>query len=255
MEAPSSIEKAIDLLFHLHRESSPRGVTEISRALGVPKSSAHRLLGALRHRGLVEQDARGRYLPGIGLVALGLGALEREPLVRAARPVIEAEARRTGETVFVTGVRGGRVVVLDKVEGTGFLRASPRIGAPLPAHATAAGKLVLAFAPGSLETEAAELGSAFTARTCTTPEQLQRELEAVRARGWAGNDEEWLPGLRGVAAPVFVGTRLLGALAVASPAPRMEQLGQAGLARRMVRCAAEVSQRLEGSSGLADASR
>lgn len=67
MEAATSIEKALDVLFLLHREAGARGVTQIGRALGLPKSSAHRLLAALSRRGLVERDAAGRYRPGIGL--------------------------------------------------------------------------------------------------------------------------------------------------------------------------------------------
>ena len=77
MEALTTVEKAVDVLFHLHREPAARGVTAIGRALGLPKSSTHRLLTALGRRGLVEKDDRGRYRPGIGLIALGLGALMR----------------------------------------------------------------------------------------------------------------------------------------------------------------------------------
>ena len=112
-------------------------MTAIGRALGLPKSSAHRLLTALSRRGLVEQDGRGRYRPGIGLVALGLGALEREPVVVAARPVLEQEAGALGETFFLVAARAGRLVVLDKAEGNGFLRAAPRVGSSVPVHATA----------------------------------------------------------------------------------------------------------------------
>ena len=79
MEAQSTVEKAVDVLFHLHAEPRSCGVTAIGRTLGLSKSSTHRLLTALSRRGLVEKDDRGRYRPGIGLVALGVGALDREP--------------------------------------------------------------------------------------------------------------------------------------------------------------------------------
>jgi DNA-binding IclR family transcriptional regulator len=151
MAAAATVDKALDLLFRLHEESSPMGVTALGLALGVPKSSAHRLLASLCRRGLVEQDDRGRYRPGIGLVALGLGALEREPLVAAARPVLEAEALALGETVFLVVARAGRLVVLDKAEGTGFLRAAPRVGSEVPLHATAVGKLFLALDPAAVK--------------------------------------------------------------------------------------------------------
>ena len=68
LEPPlATVDKAIDVLFELHTAGSSVGVTALGRALGLPKSSTHRLLSALRRRGLVERDERGRYLPGIGL--------------------------------------------------------------------------------------------------------------------------------------------------------------------------------------------
>ena len=114
MESLATVEKAIDLLFHLHAETDPRGVTAIGRALDLPKSTAHRLLSTLARRGLLERNSRGQYRPGIGLLALGLGCLDREPVVVAARPVLESEAQELGETVFLTSARAGAIVVLDK---------------------------------------------------------------------------------------------------------------------------------------------
>ena len=134
--AATSIEKAVDLLFHLHDLAEPQGVTAIGRALGLPKSSAHRMLRSLGRRGLVERDERGRYRPGLGLLALGLGIVDREPLAAAARAVLEAEALALGETFFLVVARAGELVVLDKAEGTGFLRAAPQVGSRVPVHAT-----------------------------------------------------------------------------------------------------------------------
>ena len=105
------------------------------------------MLRSLGRRGLVERDERGRYRAGIGLLALGLGVVDREPIVAAARPVLEDRALALGETFFLVVARAGELVVLDKAEGTGFLRAAPQVGSRVPVHATAAGKLYLAFAP------------------------------------------------------------------------------------------------------------
>ena len=247
MESLSTVEKAVDLLYLLHESAGPQGVTAIGRALGVPKSSAHRLLTALSRRGLVEQDGRGRYGPGIGLVALGLGALEREPVVAAARPVLEAEAEALGETFFLVGARAGRLVVLDKAEGSGFLRAAPRVGSSVPVHATASGKLFLAFAPELVAGGAAPL-ERFTARTAADADALAREVALARRRGWAANREEWIPGLAVLAAPVWMtaAKRLAAIVAVAAPAPRMRSLGEAEVARRTLAAAARIAARLEG---------
>jgi DNA-binding IclR family transcriptional regulator len=232
-EPASAIEKAVDVLFHLHGESAPQGVTAVGRALGMPKSSAHRLLASLQRRGLVERDERGRYRPGMGLVALGLGALEREPVVGAAHPVIEAEARALGETVFLVGARAGSLVVLDKAEGTGFLRAAPRVGSSVPVACTAVGKLFLAFAPAALP-------------ALDVPAALSRAVSRARTRGYAENRDEWIPGVSVVAAPILSRGWMHGALAVALPSARMRELDASALALRMCAASAQITARMEG---------
>jgi len=245
-EPASSLDKAIDILFVFQHAGGPLGVTEVGRAAGLPKSSAHRLLQGLARRGLVEQDAQGRYRPGFALVALGLGALETDPVVAAARPVLEAESAALGETVFLTAVRGGQLAVLAKTEGTGFLRAAPRVGSTVPAHATAVGKLQLAFAPDDLCTEAVSELERFTARTAITKSELAAATEEARRIGWATNRDEWIPGLAVVAAPVFRSGRLVAALAVAASSARLDELGVAAVAQRAVTAAGQIEARLAG---------
>jgi DNA-binding IclR family transcriptional regulator len=247
MKQTTAVEKALGVLFHLHAQPTPIGVTEIGRALALPKSSAHRLLASLARQGLVEQDEAGRYRPGVALIALGLGVLEREPVVAAARPVLEEEAREIGETLFLCALRGGRIVVLDKAEGTGFLRAAPRIGEAVPVHATAIGRLHLAFAPDRVQLPPGAL-ERFTPRTATQPAAVHAAVEKARRQGWAENREEWIAGLHVVAAPVLVKERLEATLAVAAPAVHVAPAGAARLARRVVAAAERVSARLEGRS-------
>jgi DNA-binding IclR family transcriptional regulator len=247
-DTTTTIEKALDVLFCLHDAREPQGVTAIARGLDMPKSSVHRLLTALSRRGLVEQDERGRYRPGIALVALGLGALEREPIVEASHPVLEEQAAAVGETFFLVAARGGKLMVLDKAEGNGFLRASPRIGSVVPVHATAVGKLHLAFAPASLSMEHDFLHG-FTAYTLTSQTALDSAIEQVRAQGWASNIEEWQPGLAVLAAPVLIQThRLVATVALAMTTPRLHELGLDKLARRLVAAADYIALRLEGKS-------
>ncbi len=248
-----TVEKAIDVLFHLNAQPEARGVTAIAAELGLAKSSVHRLLVTLTGRGLVEQDERGRYRPGIGLVALGLGALEREPVVVAARPVLEQEAEALGETFFLVGQRAHEIVVLDKVEGTGFLRAAPRVGSAVPVHATAVGKLYLAFASEDVVFPTGPL-EAFTPGTAVDPGALRAAVAETKLRRWASNRDEWIPGLSVLAAPVLVGERMLAAVALAMPSPRMEEFGEEPLARRVVAAGARIARRLTSGEGR-DASR
>lgn len=244
-DVSGTIDKALELLFHLHEQPAPRGVSELGRALALPKSTAHRLLTSLSRRGLVERDALGRYRPGIALVALGLGVLEREPLVEAARPVLERTAEALGETIFLSGARAGRLYVLDKQEGSGFLRAAPRVGSEIPAHATAIGKLYLAFAPGDLLPAQSEL-SRFTPATLVEPRALSREIERVRASGVAEMRDEWIPGLSGVAAPIRLGERLFGAIALAAPSPHFSGASEIAFREGVLAAATEIEKRLNG---------
>ena len=249
MDATTSVEKALDVLFHLHAVGAA-GVSGVARALDLPKSTTHRLLAALGRRGLVERDEQGRYRPGLRLVALGLGVLDREPVVAAARPELEAEARATGESLFLAAARGGRVVVLDKVEGTAFLRASPRVGEEVPIAVTATGRLHLAFAPASVAAAAAaQMPAGAAARAA-----LERKVALARRRGWAENREEWIPGLAVVAAPIRVGVapgvegRLAGVVALAAPSVRLPAAHTERVARRLVAAAARIAATLEGRS-------
>jgi IclR family acetate operon transcriptional repressor len=251
VESPaSSVEKAVDLLFHLHGANGAQGVTELGRALGIPKSSTHRMLQSLGKRGLVERDDRGKYRPGVALLALGLGVLDREPLAVAARPILEEQAGQLGETFFLVVARARQLVVLDKAEGTGFLRAAPRVGASVPVHATAVGKLFLAFNPESLAPVDLNQADAFTQQTLLRPEALASAVEQTRARGWASNRDEWIQGLSVLAAPVRRGDGMLGAVALAASTARLDELGEEALVERVIATGDSIAARvgLEGKS-------
>jgi DNA-binding IclR family transcriptional regulator len=243
----TAIDKALDVLFHLHASPLALGVSELGRSLHLPRSSAHRLLSSLKRRALVEQDEAGRYRPGVGLIALASGVLERDPLVAAARPVMEASAESLGDTFFLVAARGGRILVLDKAEGTGVLRASPRLGSTVPLHATAVGKLYLAHAPEQVwSAEGQDARERFTAQTLADDEALRAEAQAAAARGYATNRQEWIAGLYVVAAPIAVASRMLGAVCAALPTTRMLELAEADVAARVMDAAAQIARRLRG---------
>ena len=251
-DASGSLDKAIEILFHLHAQPGGAGVSAIGRALAMPKSSVHRLLAALARRDLVERDEGGSYRTGMGLVALGLGALEREPLLLAGRPVLEAEASAIGDTVFLVAARGGRLLVLDKAEGSGFLRAAPRVGAEVPVHATAVGKLFLAFGGDAVRADERSL-ERFTEQTVSTSGALLADVGRAREQGFAVNRGEWIAGLGVVAAPVRVRGQLHAAVAVGTTSARLEELGADVLAQRMVAAGERIAARLAGDVPSLDA--
>jgi DNA-binding IclR family transcriptional regulator len=238
MAGAATVEKAIDVLFHLHGAESALGLGEIARALGLAKSSCHRLLASLAVRELVEQDESGRYRPGLALLTLGLGVQRREPVVAFARDRLEAEAAELGETVFLVAERRGTLRVLDKCEGSGFLRAAPGVGDVIPADVTAAGKLYRVHREGAFANTVAD----------------EAEREQLLQRGLAVNRDAWIDGLSVLGVPIWQGSRaggqrLAAVLALAAASTRFEALGEARIASRLLAAAAAVGERLGAASG------
>lgn len=247
MSGAATVEKALDVLFHLHAADAPQALGEIARALGLAKSSCHRLLATLAEREVVEQDDAGRYRPGLALLALGLGVQRREPVVELARTHLEAEADRLGETVFLVAARGGRLRVLDQCAGRGFLRAAPAIGDEIPSDVTAAGKIYHVHGAGDeLRTAVGEAGPERAGHAALLAPE---ECEAIRRLGHAVNRDAWIEGLSVLAVPVWQRTfdgrdRLVAVLALASSSSRFDALGEDRIAAHLTAAAAAVSERL-----------
>lgn len=235
----STITKATDLLFALSRQPQPTSLTTLSQQLDWPKPSTHRLLQSLSHRLLVAQDENGHYALGPGLVTLGLCASSGDPLIRASRRGLARQAELLGETFFLVTASAGELTVRHKQEGNGFLRASPHVGARLPLHATAVGRLFLAFAPEQVSLE--KNVERFTRSTPIGP-PLQAAIKRDRRQGYSISIDEWCEGLSAVAAPVLVFGRMLGAVAMACASPRLTQLGQAAAIEAVVTAARDASQ-------------
>ncbi len=233
MAGAATVEKALDVLFHLHAADDSLGLSQIGRDLGLPKSSCHRLLTSLLEREVVERDESGRYRPGLALLSLGLGAQSQEPVVRAARPVLEAEASALAETVFLVARRHATLRVLDKCEGSGFLRVAPEIGDLIPAETTATGRLYRVFADGLQE---------------LAPEADSEDLRSVE-RGYAINRDAWIEGLSVLAVPIWqdrpgTGREMIATLSMGAASARFGELGEQAVAQRLLAAAAAVGERL-----------
>ena len=244
MAGAATVEKALDVLFYLHEAGTALGLSEIGRALDLPKSSCHRLLTSLVNREVVERDELGHYRPGLALLSLGIGAQGREPVVAAARPILEAEVSELGETVFVVGQRRGRLRVLDKLEGTGFLRAAPGVGDVIPSDVTAVGKLYRVFRD--------RIGQSAEEAVAGDP----IEEDEVRRRGYAMNRDAWIDGLSVLAVPIWQpegrsARRLVATLALAAASPRFDELGGEAIADRLL----AASDRIAGRLGVATSLR
>ncbi|RAK60763.1 IclR family transcriptional regulator [Phenylobacterium hankyongense] len=176
---------------------------DVAAATELPKSSAHRYLQVLEAEGFVERDARSsRYRLGIGLMALQTGFVDR--LIQRTRPFLAKVRDRYDETVNLGMLVGHQIVYLDILESARTMRLAARRGDTESIHATALGKAIAAHRSDQEVLALLRRGGMprLTGRTITEPEEFLRELERVRASGYAVDDRENEPEGRCVA--VFV---------------------------------------------------
>src|SRR5512135_1477938 len=163
------------------------GTNEIARRLGTSASTTSRQLATLVEAGLVEHvPATGRYRLGIRLVALATSVLARLDVRAIAHPHLEALAAELGETATLSVPADPDAITVDVVRSPRYITDSSRLGRPSIAHASAAGKVMLAFDGAAPVREL----QAYTPRTITDPLELEAEIERVRRRGWAEAFEE-----------------------------------------------------------------
>jgi len=196
-------------------------LAELAHRTGLPKPTAHRLIGELVRLGLVERTADGTYRIGLGLFVLGQSAPAVRELRDAALPYLGDLHEVTHENVHLAVPDGTDTLFLEKVTGR---RATPivsRTGGRLPAHCTATGKVFLALDPCLPRRALPRL----TSRTMVLPGQLARDLALTRARGYGVNLEEAEVGVSAVAAPVYArgrGSRPIAAISVTGGTRRLD---------------------------------
>jgi IclR family transcriptional regulator, acetate operon repressor len=198
----SVLGRATRVLSAFDPEHSVLGVAEIARRSGVPKSTAHRLVGELSALGLLEQTHEGVRL-GLRLFELGQLVPRQRTLREAAVPVMENLRDATRSPVHLAVLDDVEVVYVEILGGRSMPRLPARVGGRMPAHATGVGKAMLAFAPPELVQRRIDVGlDRRTAHTITTAGVLSRELAAIRETGVAFDREESSLGIVCAAAPV-----------------------------------------------------
>jgi IclR family acetate operon transcriptional repressor len=231
-------------------EAREAALADLARSTGQSPSTTFRMLETLRQRGYVEQsEETALYRIGARAFEVGAGFLRGLEIDRIAPQVMAQLVEDLGETASLA-VRDGRdALYLEQIEGRRRIRMATRVGARLPLHATAAGKVLLAWLWE--EKIAALIGPGpyrgLTPRTLTTSGALMADLTAVRRRGYAIDDEEYEPDLRCLAAPIRdIRGDVVAALSLSALASRLPTAELGAAAERLMRAADEITLRLGG---------
>ena len=247
----TSVDNALWLL-QLVAERQALRVAEAADLLGVARSTAHRLLSALRRRDFVMQDRpNGAYRPGPALNAVGMAAISRIDIRRIAQPILEQLRDQSGETTALAVLEGTMIRFVDCVESKRSVRVGNRTGVVRPAHASAVGKVVLADLPVS------ELRRRYpdedlppgNPAAIASRQVLEAELTQIREQGYALNWEETIEGISAVAVALHDTAGFpLASISIAAPSSRMGSIeGIRAFAPAVLGAAEQVQERLHAS--------
>jgi IclR family acetate operon transcriptional repressor len=243
-----SVVRALTLFDGVARREEV-GLVELAKEAGLQPSTAHRLMATLVSCGYVDQDpSTNRYRMGLMLFGLVGGAEHRVARLRAAtRQHLERVRDETDETTNLVVLEGATAVYVDQAESSHAMRMFAEIGRRVPAHASAAGKAILAFEPPEhLETLFSQTPfSRRTQHTITTAAALRRALERVRVDGYATDDEEYEEGVCCIAAPIRDPSGVaVAAISVSAPLARMQRFGPGELAEILAQHTDDISGKL-----------
>lgn len=182
----------------------PATLSEVSRRAQVPKTTTLQLLDTMIMLGWIERAAQSKYRLGIGLYHLGMASAQHRDLREIAAPFMHQLVAETGLACHLAVYQDGETVLVEKVEGPGFIKFDTRIGQRSPLHLTAMGRVLSAYLPPEeLERRLRQRGMVKrTSRTVTDPDRFTTLVAEVRSRGFALEDEEEEPGVRCVGAPL-----------------------------------------------------
>lgn len=218
-----SIERAAAILRLLSGPSRRLGVVDLAGELGLPKATVHGLLRTLHQVGFVEQDPEsGKYQLGAALLHIGSSYLDGNELRTRALNWSDSLASRSNESVRIGMLHEGRVLVVHHVFRPDNSRQALDVGALLPAHANAMGKVLLAHDPYVVDGLVKGGLDRFTPATIADGDALRAELARVADRGWATDIQELVSGEVTIAAPIVDRRGLIvGAIGISGPIERL----------------------------------
>ncbi len=253
------LDKAMAILLAFPRGDLALSPSEIAARTGFPLPTIYRLAQALCEHGLLMKEGP-RFRLGMTLARLGMLAVEGIDVRRQARRHLQWLNEQTGENAELHLRHEETRVVIEVVSSPHNLRPFAAVGAPLPLHRGAAGKVLLAWlAPAEREALTVESAARFGSDQSFDLEGFTAELRRVRAAGWAMSAGERIPGVAAIAAPIFAADgQVAGALTLVAPAARLEEAQRSHYTPLVCEAARRASRdlgyggepgRMEGSEG------
>lgn len=241
-----SVSRAVALLKSFDDVHPEWSLGELSERLALNKTTTHRLLAALEGEGLIMRSATGNYQLGAEMIALGGCAMRVNDLRVVSRPMMEVLTQEIGETVSLEVFSKGQVMILDEVSSREPMAVTQNVGSRLPLHATSTGKLLLAYASdGVVDDVLGQPLPALTPATMIEPGELRRELDEIRAHGYATTQDELDIGFMAIAAPIYDQTRtVVASLSVGGPILRMDTAGFSEMVAALQVAARRISRQL-----------
>ncbi|QOC92207.1 IclR family transcriptional regulator [Micromonospora craniellae] len=243
-----ALDRALSVLLAFRGTDAERKVSDVSRELGLHKSTASRLFRALADAGFLHRNEdNGNYRLGVTVFELGARYLAGLDLHTLARPLVHRLAEEEGESVNLSVLEDLDAISIHVVQGTRNLQLVSRLGRRIPLWCSAAGKaLLIDQDDAALRATLADAPfTALTAHTITDLDTFVSRMATVRKQGWALNDQESEEGLRVVAAPVRDRHgRVTGAVSVSGPIFRLDEERVTQLAAAARRTADELSRQL-----------
>jgi DNA-binding IclR family transcriptional regulator len=200
-----TLDLALRILDHLAEQASPIALTAIAQTFSASKSTVYRHLSALARHGFVRRDvSTGRYAIGVKLMVLGETSRGNFEIVTVARDALLVLRDTTGQAVSLCTLLDNDLVVLDLMHGRSIVELTTRPGTRLALHASAHGKIWLAFGPEALIKKVLSAPRpAWTQHTLTDAKIIAADVQAVRKRGWSTAPNQAVMGVNTLAAPVF----------------------------------------------------
>ncbi|MBI2822797.1 MAG: IclR family transcriptional regulator [Acidobacteria bacterium] len=242
----TAVERALAILEAIAQRD---GLTnsQISRKLGIPKSSASYILRTLERRGYVRRErSSGRYRIGLHVLSLSRGILRGLDIREVALPVLRHLVERSHLSAHLAMLDHGEMVYIEKVDAPGFIKMDTWVGRRMAVHSTAVGKALIAYSPeGEVEELIQEQRlKRRTPKTLTVQQRFVQELERVRSHGYAVDDEENSIGVRCVAAPLFDDQgRVLASVGVTGTTSQLHKADLPQVAELVKDAARKISQR------------